>query len=112
MLGITENIMFGQLAPLGTGSFKIMLDREEVKQAKYVPDDHHQKPGDLDMIQEEFETEQDLGGKTPLDMRTPGPTYLDTPGRSPMDHSFLGGFTPTPGLKSPGYSVMEKSVAY
>jgi hypothetical protein len=42
---------------LGTGSFKLLLDREAVKQAKYVPDDHNNKPGDLEMIQEEFETE-------------------------------------------------------
>ena len=31
MFGITENILFGQLAPLGTGSFKLLLNREEVK---------------------------------------------------------------------------------
>ena len=43
MLGITENIMFGQLTPLGTGSFKILLDIPEVKLAKYVPDDHNDK---------------------------------------------------------------------
>jgi hypothetical protein len=40
MYGITENIMFGQLAPLGTGCFKLLLNREEVKNAKYVPDLH------------------------------------------------------------------------
>ncbi len=60
MLGITENIMFGQLGPLGTGSFKILLDREEVKLAKYVPDDHNNKPGDLEMIQEEFEMDNEV----------------------------------------------------
>jgi hypothetical protein len=60
MLGITENVMFGQLCPLGTGSFKILLDRESVKQAKYVPDDHINKPGDLEMIQEEYENEQEV----------------------------------------------------
>ena len=52
--------MFGQLGPLGTGSFKILLDREEVKLAKYVPDDHNNKPGDLEMIQEEFEMDNEV----------------------------------------------------
>lgn len=115
MMGITENIMFGQLAPLGTGAFKLLLDREMIKTAKYVPDDHNNKPGDLEMIVEDFENEQEIGGKTPMDMRTPGPSYMDTPGRgfqSPGMDNFIGGFTPTPGLRSPGYNPIEKSVVY
>jgi len=42
--------MFGQLAPLGTGSFKLLLNREEVKLAKYVPDLHINIQGDNDLI--------------------------------------------------------------
>ena len=55
-----------------------------------------------------------MGGKTPIDMRTPGPDFMNTPGRgfqSPGPE-FLGGFTPTPGLKSPSYSQMNPSVSY
>ena len=60
MFGITENIIFGQLAPLGTGSFKLLIDREEVKQAKYVPDDHNNKPGDLEMQYQDNENYEDV----------------------------------------------------
>lgn len=32
--------MFGQLCPLGTGSFNLLLDINQVKDARYVPDTH------------------------------------------------------------------------
>ncbi|KAI9303995.1 hypothetical protein BJ944DRAFT_182478, partial [Cunninghamella echinulata] len=38
--GVAENIMLGQMAPLGTGEFDIMLDEEMLKN---VPDDHHRQ---------------------------------------------------------------------
>ena len=52
--------------------------------------------------------------QTPNDPRTPGP-YMDTPGhtfRSPGQDPNLGGFTPTPAPKSPGYLPIDKSVVY
>ncbi len=33
MNGVSENIMLGQLAPLGTGSFGLMLDEEKLADA-------------------------------------------------------------------------------
>ncbi len=33
MNGVSENIMMGQLAPLGTGSFGLMLDEEKLADA-------------------------------------------------------------------------------
>lgn len=41
MNGVSENIMLGQLAPLGTGSFGLMLDEEKLADAievQYAPD--------------------------------------------------------------------------
>lgn len=37
MNGVSENIMMGQLAPLGTGSFGLMLDEEKLADAIEVP---------------------------------------------------------------------------
>ena len=82
MFGITENIIFGQLAPLGTGSFKLLIDREEVKQAKYVPDDHNNKPGDLEMQYQDNENYEDVTSIYRADLansqhcKNPGPRKL------------------------------------
>jgi hypothetical protein len=32
--------MFGQLAPVGTGFFNLILDVNAVKEARYIPDTH------------------------------------------------------------------------
>ncbi|CAK9294858.1 unnamed protein product [Gordionus sp. m RMFG-2023] len=37
MLGVSENIMFGQLAPIGTGSFELLLDAERCKLGMEIP---------------------------------------------------------------------------
>jgi hypothetical protein len=91
---------------LGTGCFKLLLNREEVKNAKYVPDLHINIQGENEFItQMEIEDSSELGQQTPMNPRTPGPNYLDTPGRSysPYVDSGMGGFTPTAGFHSPGY---------
>ena len=41
MNGVSENIMMGQLAPLGTGSFGLMLDEEKLADAIEVPCDFY-----------------------------------------------------------------------
>ena len=35
--GVSENIMLGQLAPLGTGSFDLILDPEKCKHGMEIP---------------------------------------------------------------------------
>ena len=35
--GVSENIILGQLPPIGTGSFKLMLDAEKCKEGMEVP---------------------------------------------------------------------------
>ncbi|BDA48126.1 probable DNA-directed RNA polymerase II subunit RPB1 [Coccomyxa sp. Obi] len=117
MTGVSENIMLGQLAPLGTGSFGLMLDETKLADAievQYAP-----------------ELEYDQLGRTPGRM-TPGRTPMMTPSRmspsvfmspnamspmvtsavfSPMGNNQFspgpGGYSPTsPGYSptSPGYS--------
>jgi len=36
--GISENLMFGQLCPIGTGSFDLILNKKVLSDAKYIPD--------------------------------------------------------------------------
>ena len=35
--GVSENIILGQVPPIGTGSFKLMLDAEKCKEGMEVP---------------------------------------------------------------------------
>lgn len=35
--GVSENIMLGQLAKMGTGCFDLLLDAEKCKQAMEIP---------------------------------------------------------------------------
>ena len=37
MKGVSENIMLGQLAKIGTGSFDLMLDAEKCKEGMEIP---------------------------------------------------------------------------
>jgi DNA-directed RNA polymerase II subunit RPB1 len=37
MKGVSENIMLGQLARIGTGCFDLLLDAEKCKQAMEIP---------------------------------------------------------------------------
>ena len=37
MKGVSENIMLGQLARIGTGSFDLMLDAEKCKEGMEIP---------------------------------------------------------------------------
>lgn len=99
MAGVSENIMLGQLCPVGTGAFGLMLD--EAKLADAI---------ELDYA---FAEEAAWGGgltpgRTPL--MTPGrasPSALMSPSQSPFHDSVL--FSPagdvmfSPGGASPGY---------
>jgi DNA-directed RNA polymerase II subunit RPB1 len=69
--GITENIMMGQLCPLGTGYFDVLIDREKLEHARYIRD-----PQEMAVMEEEKE----LGSLTPTDDPMGGATpYQQTP---------------------------------
>ena len=37
LLGVSENIILGQLPPIGTGCFSLMLDAEKCKEGMEIP---------------------------------------------------------------------------
>jgi DNA-directed RNA polymerase II subunit RPB1 len=111
--GVAENVMFGQMAPMGTGSFEVALDIDMLKDA--IVD--HRLP-----VQNMLAAQVDGGmtpgqvAMTPYDSNTPGwdqhafkadsaafsPLAVNS-GEDPANFSFLGyGQSPRAGGMSPG----------
>jgi DNA-directed RNA polymerase II subunit RPB1 len=103
--GVAENVMFGQMAPMGTGSFEVALDIDMLKDA--IVD--HRLP-----VQSMLAAQVDGGmtpgqvAMTPYDSNTPGwdqhafKADSDS-GEDPANFSFLGyGQSPKAGGMSPG----------
>jgi DNA-directed RNA polymerase II subunit RPB1 len=111
--GVAENVMFGQMAPMGTGSFEVALDIDMLKDA--IVD--HRLP-----VQSMLAAQVDGGmtpgqvAMTPYDSNTPGwdqhafkadsaafsPLAVNS-GEDPANFSFLGyGQSPRAGGMSPG----------
>jgi len=103
--GVAENVMFGQMAPMGTGSFEVALDIDMLKDA--IVD--HRLP-----VQSMLAAQVDGGmtpgqvAMTPYDTNTPGwdqhafKADSDS-GEDPANFSFLGyGQSPKAGGMSPG----------
>ncbi|KAG1068880.1 hypothetical protein G6F42_026321 [Rhizopus arrhizus] len=67
--GVAENIMLGQMAPLGTGEFDVMLDEEMLQS---VPQDHRQNM--------QMGVAGDVAG-----FATPGPGYMTPNMATPYD---------------------------
>lgn len=67
--GVTENIIMGQLAPYGTGSFDLMADTDMMKQAN----DLDPEPRDLPGNYSDYDPIVDGGGGTPVWMTPTGP---------------------------------------
>ncbi len=83
--------MFGQLAPLGTGAFELMLDTSKLKDARYIPD----KNLVTEVNNFELEEENLMVPSTPNNLM--GTPLQQTPGgmtgqRTPI--STDAGFTP------------------
>ncbi|KAJ2006648.1 DNA-directed RNA polymerase II core subunit rpo21 [Coemansia thaxteri] len=104
--GVAENILLGQLAPLGTGSFDVMLDEEMLSHA--VVDPHAQG----------FEMGNMAGGGAYMLAGSPGPSGSMSPLMTPYDSrspDYLGGGPSSPmnamfsplvesGATSPGWN--------
>ncbi|GAX77905.1 hypothetical protein CEUSTIGMA_g5347.t1 [Chlamydomonas eustigma] len=106
MTGVSENIMLGQLCPLGTGSFDLLLDEDSLADAFDV-----QLGTAFDQIG--FHDVTMTPGRSPA--RTPGPmspSSMLSPMNSPFIGDFMGKFSPINGVgggmfspgRSPGYS--------
>ncbi|CEI98631.1 Putative DNA-directed RNA polymerase (Fragment) [Rhizopus microsporus] len=116
--GVAENIMLGQMAPLGTGEFDIVLD-EELLQT--VPQDHRQNlqmgiTGDVAGFATPGPGYMTPGVATPYDTRSPDwvdfsqPSSPSEPMFSPMGNTGAAGIASpwrgdlSPYAQSPGYS--------
>ncbi|KAL0411767.1 UNVERIFIED_CONTAM: DNA-directed RNA polymerase II subunit RPB1 [Sesamum latifolium] len=108
--GVTENIMLGQLAPIGTGDCGLLLNEEMLKQAIEIPLPSYMEGGlEFGMTP----ARSPLTG-TPYHDGMMSPSYLLSPNLrlSPVSDAqfspYVGGmaFSPTssPGPSSPGYS--------
>ncbi|KAF5837019.1 DNA-dependent RNA polymerase II largest subunit [Dunaliella salina] len=101
--GVSENIMLGQMCPLGTGSFDLLLNEAALQDAFEV-----QLGSAFDMAA--YDNVQMTPGRSPA--RTPGPqspSGMYSPIQSPFTAGGVG-FSPgpgamfSPGPQSPGYS--------
>lgn len=96
LLGVTENIMLGQLAPLGTGCFDLLLNEKALANAIEVPFSTYQESA--------MYYGNGAGSESPLmSMGSPiGTPYIGDEARTPF-HSFMspGSQTPAYGMESP-----------
>ncbi|GBF99636.1 DNA-directed RNA polymerase II subunit 1-like, partial [Raphidocelis subcapitata] len=91
MEGVSENIMFGQLCPLGTGAFDLLLNEDELEEA-------------TDLLALERYDAEGPDGATMTPHRTPG-RAPGTPGRTPHRTPLRDG---EPGYASPVYSPLRE----
>jgi DNA-directed RNA polymerase II subunit RPB1 len=91
--GVSENIMLGQLAPLGTGEFELYLNEEMLKDAQPIDvgADGFDDAGGY--LEGSATPGGGLGNATPFGEGSPMP--FNTPGMSPF--SAGAGFSPGPG---------------
>jgi DNA-directed RNA polymerase II subunit RPB1 len=101
--GVTENIMMGQLARVGTGDMDLLLDEQKVVRDA------------VEVVVDGFEGDKDLGLAGGIGMPTP---YASTPfASSPSMNGAVemspfheaGGFSPAVGGFSPSYSPASGS---
>ena len=103
MNGVTENLMLGQLCPMGTGTFDLVLDADLLKGALEFQD----------VVPTGAEAAQDPSAATPMQMASPGMVSpMDSGAMTPDDGAAFspgGSFTPSP--LSPG-ALSPMSGAY
>eukprot|EP00004_Rigifila_ramosa_P010589 TRINITY_DN224_c0_g1_i4.p1 TRINITY_DN224_c0_g1~~TRINITY_DN224_c0_g1_i4.p1 ORF type:complete len:1755 (+),score=386.55 TRINITY_DN224_c0_g1_i4:589-5265(+) len=120
LTGVSENIILGNLAPLGTGEFQLLLDELQLAHALDVPDVlpespsaalHYRRPAGG--LQSEYSPATPGGLSSPYADGMPGTPsaympftpHLGGAGFSPTAHtpSFTPGFSPLYGGASPQY---------
>ena len=122
--GISENVMLGQMAPLGTGSFDVMVDDKMLQQAPTnvamveVADDGGATPyRDLEMEDEQIVVDEGAGfspvHNAMSDNMNGGLTSYGGQPTSPGNTSpFSYGTTPGYGGTSPGYGGTSPGYGY
>ncbi len=101
--GVSENIMLGQLAPMGTGEFELMLNTTMLKDTEQLVDFDE----DGMAVDGGYGSTPFMGGASPMAGGTPGMSPAMTPGMSPANFSpgpgspFGGDAQWSPGVFSP-----------
>ena len=98
--GVSENIMLGQLAPLGTGEFELYLNEKMLKDAPMLIND-----GEPDTFAPDMQMQDGVNGGPMEGSMTPNHFAPQTPfmdgGASPFVHG-TPGMSPAHGMFSPG----------
>jgi len=104
LASVSENILLGQLAPLGTGSFELFLDEDMLQDALEPPDDEDGAAMDMN-----YQPMTDRQGPMTPQMYSP----MASPGNFGQYSPLAGdgaGFSPAAGgPSSPGYSPSSPS---
>ena len=104
--GVSENIMLGQLAPVGTGGFGIVLDEEALLNAPIQPIFNHRQF--LESAQSPSHTPWfDRGGMTPNAF-----SPIQDVQFSPMGKGWSGGQSPMYAPSSPAFAASPTSPSY
>jgi len=106
--GISENIMFGQLCPLGTGSFNVLLNKDfvEKNEPKYIPDPDLTNLGNFEPMRDLNASPRAFGNdlQTPIhEIMTPRYDSSSTPGNRSIRVMNADNFDFTP-AGTPNYS--------
>ena len=106
LTGITENVLVGQLAPLGTGSFDLLLDLNQIENAK-IPEEAKQMEVDEEILSTPINDNMSSPQATPYIGGTPNTMgKLMNPGFTPNDNANAVKFTPSYNpVNSPGYGL-------
>eukprot|EP00029_Vermamoeba_vermiformis_P000981 TRINITY_DN1114_c0_g1_i1.p1 TRINITY_DN1114_c0_g1~~TRINITY_DN1114_c0_g1_i1.p1 ORF type:complete len:1749 (-),score=528.73 TRINITY_DN1114_c0_g1_i1:193-5355(-) len=119
--GVSENIMLGNLVPVGTGYFDLFLNDKMLKDAIIIP---HDRPGEMDVfdyIDENPGSPGNFEAQTPLvnmmsPAMSPGPSEMYSPyGAGAMFSPYTGGamFSPArPGSPSSPAWVTDGKAGY
>lgn len=108
LTGISENVLLGQLCRLGSGCFDLVMDKDKLKDPKYIPDRTVEIEAPQSMASEIADRSTRAGDRTPFIEGTPHPGSAwrnSTPGRD-LDTPRLDEFTPyIVGGASPSYMI-------
>ncbi|OAF66258.1 hypothetical protein A3Q56_06013 [Intoshia linei] len=102
MLGVSENVMVGKLAKIGTGAFDLILNTEKLKFAMEIRGDSNN--GIVPCIYENADVDE--GAMTPWFMTSQTSPDIMYPSTGMVDGStpIIAGFSPIESIQSPGCS--------
>lgn len=111
LLGISENVLVGQLAPLGTGCFDLLIDLEQIENS-IIPDEAKMYEMENEIMDTPMREESDSPTRTPYAGNTPN-VFGRTNNISftPMNDGNGPNFTPGYPISSPGKNSFYRNDA-